>query len=187
LDEVDESRKWIAAEIPCLQTGMMMMEKYRKKVEEKIEQLAQQHPTIQRLRKGEAVSLDDLLQLEQTLETERATDGPNLNEDKMLKAFSVRVDCLTDFQKREHKLETLPSYEQIVRKAFDAFIQEHTYNADQMRFLRTVQTVFLQKRKLEEADLYEVPFTNFGTNALEKLFSENEIEEVMELTKKLAA
>ena len=65
--------------------------------------------------------------------------------------------------------------------------QEHNYNADQSRFLRTVQTVFMQKRKLEEADLYEAPFTNFGSNAVEKYFTQEEIEELMELTKKLAA
>ena len=105
---------------------------------------------------------------------------PSIN----MKTFGVRVGSLTDFLKHVLKLETLPSYEQIVRKAFDAFILEHTYNADQTRFLRTV---FLQKRKLEEADLYEAPFMNFGTNAVEKLFSENEIDEVIELTKKLAA
>lgn len=111
----------------------------------------------------------------------------NLNEDNLLKAFGVRVGNLTDFLKHVLNLEHLPSYEQIVRKAFDAFILEHNYNADQTRFLRTVQTVFIQKRKLEEADLYEAPFTNFGTNAVEKYFTQEEIGELMELTKKLAA
>ncbi len=105
----------------------------------------------------------------------------------MLKAFGVRVGSLTDFLKYVFKLETLPSYEQIVRKAFDAFILEHNYSAGQTRFLRTVQTVFLQKRKLKEADLYEAPFTNFGSNAVKKFFTQQEIEELMELTKKLAA
>ena len=131
--------------------------------------------------------MEDLLQLEQTLETELNTDELNLNEDNMLKAFGVRVGSLTDFLKHVLNLEALPSYEQIVRKAFDAFILEHNYNADQTRFLRTVQNVFLQKRKLEEADLYEAPFTNFGSNAVEKYFSQSEISELIELTKKLAA
>ena len=63
---------------------------------------------------------------------------------------------------------------------------KYNYNADQTRFLRTMQTVFMQKRKLEEADLYEAPFTNFGSNAVEKYFKQEEIEELMELTKKLA-
>ncbi|HMQ70179.1 MAG TPA: type I restriction-modification enzyme R subunit C-terminal domain-containing protein, partial [Ignavibacteria bacterium] len=82
---------------------------------------------------------------------------------------------------------TLPSYKDIIGKSFDAFILEHNYNADQSRFLRAVQTVFLDRRKLELADLYESPFTNFGSNAVEKYFSQGEIEELLEMARKLAA
>jgi len=184
LDDIIDSRKWVIVR----KDGMkLMVEEYKKRVEEKIEQLARQHPTIKRLRAGESVTLDDLVQLEHTLETELESEELSLNEDNLLKAFGLRVGSLTDFLKHILRLESLPSYEHIVRTAFDAFILEHNYNADQTRFLRTVQTVFLQKRKLEEADLYEAPFTNFGTNAVEKLFSDNEIGEMIELTKKLAA
>ncbi len=184
LDDVIDSRKWVVVK---KEQQKIMVEEYRKKVEEKIEELASKHPTIQRLKKGETVDTSDLINLEQTLETELSSDELNLNEDNMLKAFGVRVGSLTDFLKHVLKLEALPSYDQIVRKAFDAFILEHNYNADQTRFLRTVQTVFMQKRKLEEADLYDAPFTNFGANAVEKYFTQDEIEELMELTKKLAA
>jgi hypothetical protein len=38
-----------------------------------------------------------------------------------------------------------------------ALLAEHRYNADQIRFPRAVQSVFLQKRHLEPADLYEPP------------------------------
>ncbi|MFM7859409.1 MAG: DUF559 domain-containing protein [Flammeovirgaceae bacterium] len=184
LDDVIDSRQWVVVR---KEGQKIMVEEYRKKVEEKIEQLAAQHPTIKRLQQGEAVKMEDLLQLEQTLETELNTDELNLNEDNMLKAFGVRVGSLTAFLKHVLNQEALPSYEQIVRKAFDVFILEHNYNADQTRFLRTVQNVFLQKRKLDEADLYEAPFTNFGSNAVEKYFTQVEIEELIKLTKKLAA
>lgn len=184
LQDLIDSRKWIIFH----KEGMkMMVGEYKKKVEEKIEQLANKNPAIQKLKKGEAVTLDDLISLESTLESELGTDDITLNEDSMLKAFGVRVGSLVDFLKHVLKLEALPSYEQIVRKAFDAFIIEHNYNSNQTRFLRTVQTVFLQKRKLDEADLYEAPFSNFGTNAVEKLFTQNEIVELMELTRKLVA
>ena len=81
----------------------------------------------------------------------------------------------------------MPNYSDLIRKAFDAFILEHHYNADQSRFLRTVQSVFMQKRKLEVGDLYEPPFTNFGMNAVEKLFSDEDVDEIIELTKRLIA
>ncbi|MBL7847752.1 MAG: DEAD/DEAH box helicase family protein [Cyclobacteriaceae bacterium] len=182
LQDVIDSRKWVVVR---KEGQKIMIEEYRKKVEEKIEQLASTHPTIQRLKKGQDVNTVDLMRLEETLEAELGTDELNLNEDNMLKAFGVRVGSLTDFLKHVLKLEALPSYEEIVRKAFDAFILEHNYNADQTRFLRTVQTVFLQKRKLEEADLYEAPFTNFGANAVEKYFSQNQIDEVIQMTRRL--
>ena len=61
------------------------------------------------------------------------------------------------------------------------------YNADQSRFLRVVQSVFLQRKALEVADLYEEPFTSFGLNAADKLFSESELEELVSLVRRLAA
>lgn len=183
LEDVIDSRKWVVVR---KEGQKMMIEEYRKKVEEKIEHLASTHPTILQLRRGQQVNTVDLMRLEETLEAELGTDELNLNEDNMLKAFGVRVGSLTDFLKHVLKLEALPSYEDIVRKAFDAFILEHNYNADQTRFLRTVQTVFLQKRKLEEADLYEAPFTNFGANAVEKFFTKEQIDDLVELTKTLA-
>ncbi len=184
LDDVIDSRKWVIAK---KEGQKVMVEEYRKRIEEKIEQLAQQHPTIQRLKQGEALNIDDLISLEQTLETELTTDDFNLNDDNMLKAFGVRVGSLVDFLKHILKLTTLPTYEQVVRKAFDAFILEHHYNADQTKFLRTVQSVFLQTRKLEMADLYEPPFSNFGMNAVEKLFTNEDVKEIIQLTKRLVA
>jgi hypothetical protein len=65
--------------------------------------------------------------------------------------------------------------------------------------------MFLQRRKLELADLYcadpsaiflvegasasggEEPFTSFGLNAADKLFSESELEELVSLVRRLAA
>jgi type I restriction enzyme R subunit len=141
LDDIIESRKWV---IVNKGGQKLMVEEYKQKVEQRIQELAQQHPTIQRLLKGEAVNLQDLLQLEHTLETELLSDDLTLTEDNMLKAFGVRVGSLTDFLKYALRLEHLPNYSDLVRKAFDAFILEHHYNADQTRFLRTVQSVFMQ-------------------------------------------
>jgi|CXWL01.1.fsa_nt_gi type I restriction enzyme R subunit len=184
LYDVIESRKWV---IVNKGGQKLMVEEYKQKVEAKIKELTDNHPTIKKLISKEAVTLDDLIDLERTLETELLSDDITLTEDNMLKAFGVRVGALTDFLKYVLKLEHLPDFKDVVRKAFDAFILEHRYDADQTRFLRTVQTVFVQKRRLEVADLYEAPFTNFGLNAVEKLFSDDEVEEIMELTKRLIA
>lgn len=184
LDDIIDSRKWVVLR---KDSQRMYVEEYRKKVEAKILELADSHPTIGKLKKGEDVTVEDFVRLEETLEAELGTDELSLDDENMLKAFGVRVGSFVDFLKHVLKIETMPSYETIVRKAFDAFILEHNYNADQSRFLRVVQSVFLQRRKLELADLYEEPFTNFGANAVEKMFSESELEELVSLVKRLAA
>jgi len=63
-------------------------------------------------------------------------------------------------------LETLPDYGTVVQKCFDEHIQQHTYNADQLRFLSVMRTVLVKKRALNIADLYEGDFTVFGDNAV---------------------
>ena len=184
LDDFIEARKWV---ILRKDNEKVYVEEYRKRIEERILKLASEHPTILRLKNKEEVSIDDLIKLDKTLEQEFNTDELSLDEQNMLKAYGIRAGNFVDFLKHILKLETLPTYEGIIRKAFDSFIIEHNYNADQSRFLRAVQNFFIQHHKLEPADLYEEPFTNFGVNAVEKLFSEEEVNELVELTKKLVA
>ncbi len=103
----------------------------------------------------------------------------------MLKAFGVRVGALTDFLKYVLRLEEVPLFDEVVKRAFDTFIREHGYNADQTRFLRTVQQVFMDRRKLSADDLYEAPFTNFGMGAVDRLFTNEDVEGIIELTQQL--
>ena len=182
LDDVIAMRKWVFLR---KDSTRMYVEEYRKLIEEKIDKIAASHPTIAKLKAGRDVNAEDLTRLEESLESELGSDEISLDDENMLKAFDVRVGSLVDFLKHVLNIETLPTYETVVRKAFDAFILEHNYNADQSRFLRAVQTVFLQRKKLELADLYEEPFTNFGQNAVEKLFGPLEIAELIRRAGKL--
>ncbi len=84
----------------------------------------------------------------------------------------------------------LPDYKDLVARQFESYVTQHSpaYNADQIRFLRAVQSVFLQKRHLETADtstgsaqrLYEPPLDMFGADAVDRWFTEKEVEEVVE-------
>lgn len=53
------------------------------------------------------------------------------------------------------------------------------------RFLRAVQSVLLQKRHLETADLYEPPLDMFGADAVERWFTEKEVESLAGFMKRL--
>lgn len=97
------------------------------------------------------------------------------------------MDNFLGFLRQVLALETLPDYRQVVTRAFERFIATHHYNADQIRFLRSVQEVFLKNKKLVEADLYEPPLTVFGRNAVERFFTPEEIRELLALAEALAA
>ena len=83
-------------------------------------------------------------------------------------------------------LDGIPDYSDVVEHKFQAYVSEHKFNAAQIRFLRAIQSVFLQKRRLALADLYDEPFTNFGTDAVEQFFSEAEIADVLVFTESLS-
>jgi type I site-specific restriction endonuclease len=104
---------------------------------------------------------------------------------EVLSASGVRIDSPINFSKYVLKLEDVPHFADVVQKVFNAFILEYNYNVDQTRLLRMVKTVTVQKRRIDVGDLYEPPFANFGLNAVEKLFNENEVDEILELTKHL--
>ncbi len=184
LDDIIESRRWV---ILSKDNQRVYIEEYRKRVEAKILELADKHPAIIKLKNGEELDIDDLLDLELTLSKELKAEDISLDEENMLKAYGVKVGSFVDFLKHALNIEKIPSYEDIVKKAFDAFILEHNYNADQSRFLRAVQNVFVERRNLESADLYEEPFTNFGKDAVDKLFTEEDVNELVKLTRRLVA
>ena len=47
--------------------------------------------------------------------------------------------------------------------------------------------MFLKNRRLEVADLYEEPLDRFGEDAVERWFSEEQVDELIEFTDKLVA
>ena len=84
-------------------------------------------------------------------------------------------------------LDAMSDYTQVVQRAFEHHVATHRYTADQIRFLRAVQELFLKQRRFSEADLYEPPLTVFGRNAVDRYFSPAEVREILDLTEKLAA
>jgi type I restriction enzyme R subunit len=82
-------------------------------------------------------------------------------------------------------LDNVPDYAEIVTRRFSDYLAERPFTADQVRFLRAVQSEFIKKRRLHLADLYDPPLTAFGQNAVERLFTPREVEDVLEFTQTL--
>jgi type I restriction enzyme, R subunit len=163
----------------------MYVEEYRKHVEERILAIAETHPTIQALRRGNTVTDSQLIDLEHTLRHELGTAEFELSEENIKKAYGLKVGSLLEFLRYVLELDNIPGYQVIVKHAFESFVTTHKFNADQVRFLQVVQNVFLQKKRLELADLYGPPLTAFGDNAVERWFSAQEIKEILALTDSL--
>jgi len=163
------------------------VQEYRERVERKVLELVESHPTIVAIRNGETVSDLQLVVLERTLRQELGGSNLQLTESNIRKAFNLQVGSLLGFLRSLLELEALSDYETVVQRNFEQYIAERQYNADQIRFLRAVQNVFLQKRRIEMADLYDEPLDRFGEDAVERWFTEQDVQELLALTERLAA
>ena len=163
------------------------VEEYRRRVEGRVLEIVANHPALEALRQGRDVGDEDLVELERTLHRELGATDIQLSNANIRKAYGLKVDNFLGFLRHVLSLDAIPDYNQVVQRAFERYITAHHYNADQIRFLRSVQEVFLKKKSLVEADLYEAPLNVFGRNAVERYFTPTEIQEILALAGKLAA
>ncbi|MBD3268445.1 type I restriction endonuclease subunit R, partial [bacterium] len=174
LDDVVEQRKIIEYG-PMAQT--MEVEKYKEKVEKKVKNLAKSHPTIKKIEQDKAITKTDLEKLEKTL------NQPDLwvTEATLQKAFQEHDGTLVEFIKKLLGLVAeSPDPEQVISEEFKTFIVENNFlSADQINFMRTLQTVFLRKRHIEYEDLFELPFANVGAPI--ELFGEETLKKLVGL------
>ena len=174
------------------QTGeQVYVEEYRKRVENHITQMVTSHPVVISALNGEEVSDDQLIKLERMLRQELVGEPLELTDTNVRRAYGRQVVSFLTLLRQVLDLDptVMPDYQDIVARQFDAFIEEHEtkYNADQLRFLRAIKAVLAQQRKIELTDLYEEPFTAFGQDAVERWFTESEIEEILNFARILAA
>jgi len=151
----------------------------RRQVEQRVLDLVIDNPTFAAIERGEPVSDAQLLALERTLRQTLGGQDLYLTEANIRKAYALKVDSLLAFLRHLFGLEGLPDYRDIVQRQFAEYIARQPFNADQINFLRAVQHVFWQKRRLAVADLYDPPFTSFGRDAVERWFGEAGIEAML--------
>jgi len=181
IDDVMEERGLIEYG-PFLSPKTAYVRDYRDRIERKIKNLAAGHPTIIKIERGETITGNDLQKLEQTL------NSPDLyiTEEILQKVYNQHKGTLVEFIKKILGLYEFPEPEKMIEEAFKTFMIERNYfNADQLNFLRTIQTVFTKRKHIEYSDLYDPPFTSFGADAVLRLFRKEDVEEVLEMCKNL--
>ncbi len=165
------------------------VEEYRRRVEQRILDIAQTHPALVAIREGRQPTGGQLVDLERLLHQELTAGDIQLSDRTARQAYGVRLDNrlgFLGFVRHVLDMDAVPDYEAVVARGFQDHIARHNYSGDQIRFLRAVQDVFLAKHGLAEADLYEAPLTNFGRNAVERFFTPEEIRDIVALTDYLA-
>ncbi len=165
----------------------VLVEEYRRQVESKVLAIVEEHPVLLAIREGKPVTDEQLVELERVLNRELGQSELHVTEDTIRKAYGIRASSFLALLRHLLHVDAIPDYAAVVKQAFDRHITAHAYNADQIRFLRSVQTVFLQKRRLSEDDLYSEAFAAFGRNAVDRLLSRQDVKELLALTAKLAA
>ena len=166
------------------------VEEYRKRIEARILAIAETHPALVAIREGREPTADELLALERVLHRTLEAEDVQLTEKTARQAFGVAMDARSGFLgfvRHVLDLDAIPDYAEVVAAEFQEHIARHSYTGDQIRFLRAVQDVFLAKRHLAEADLYEAPLTSFGRNAVDKYFTPDEIKEIVALAEHVVA
>jgi type I restriction enzyme, R subunit len=166
----------------------MYVAEYRRLVEQRILELIANHPTIKAIQQGQKIDDWQLLELERTLTKDLGEGDLEVTPENLKKVFAHTADSFLGLVRQVLDMQYLPDYRDLVARQFEAYMTQHSpaYNADQIRFLRAVQSVFLQKRYLETTDLYEPPLDMFGADAVERWFTEEEVEEVVEFANRMA-
>ena len=107
--------------------------------------LAENDPTILAIQEGREVTELQLVALERTLRETLSSSDVLLTTDNIRKAYGLKLNSFLGFLRHVLALDDLPDYDTVIQKCFDDHIQQHTYNADQLRFLRVMQAVNCQK------------------------------------------
>ena len=161
-------------------------QEYHERVQRRVMALLQDNPTLAALARGQPVSDLELLELERVLRQELSAPDIQLTPGNIHRAYAIRVGCLIEFLRKLLELEDIPDYADIVRRQFQTFITAHSFNANQILFLRTLQSVLAQKHRVTWADLYAHPFTTLGATAVDRWFTFDQADEIMAFAKTLA-
>lgn len=183
LDLVDElhNKEWVEF---GPQHEAVSISRYREMVESLITELTEHNPVLRKIKNGEAVSADEAEELAKLLHEEH----PHITEGLLRQVYKNRKARFIQFIRHILGIETLKSFPDEVSAAFDQFIRTHTtLSSRQMEFLKLLKNFIIEREKVEKKDLISTPFTVIHPQGIRGVFSPAEINEILQLTERLAA
>ena len=158
--------------------------RYREMVEALIVELTEKNPVLLKIKNGVDITPDEANELAELLHAEH----PHITEDLLRQVYKNRRARFIQFIRHILGIETLKSFPETVSEAFEQFIQEHTnLSSRQLEFLNLLKNVIVDREKVEKKDLISAPFTIIHPQGIRGVFSPTEINDILQLTEKLAA
>lgn len=158
--------------------------RYREMVEAMIAELTAYNPILQKIKNGEEVSPSEATALAELLHAEH----PHITEDLLRQVYKNRKARFIQFIGHILGIEVLKSFPETVNEAFDRFIGQHTnLSSRQLEFLNLLKGFIIERERVEKKDLISAPFTVIHPQGIRGVFSPAEINEILQLTERLAA
>ncbi|MBN9483997.1 MAG: restriction endonuclease subunit R [Bacteroidetes bacterium 43-93] len=157
---------------------------YRQLVEQKINEMVLSSPILQKLKQGGTITEQEAEMLAEELHQQH----PHITVHLLRRVYDNRKAQLIAFVKHVLGLEILETFAETVSKAFDSFIAEHSYlSVRQLEFLSLLRNFLLEKGSASKKDLINAPFTRIHPDGVRGVFSQKEIEEIINFIQTIAA
>jgi len=127
------------------------------------------HLTIVRIRKGEAITKEELAGLEKIL-----FEG-GLKKDVLTKELGSDLNLV------QFVLSLMGLSAERVDMAFAKFINDYQLNAIQISFLDTIKKFLTSNGKIEPSKLYDAPFKNFHTMGVDGVFNQQQADVIFKI------
>lgn len=162
----------------------MTVNKYRRKVEEFIRELVKSNPVLQKISQGDNVTDEEIDELANILKEHY----PHITEYILREVYDNRSAKFIQFIKHILGIEEIATFTETVSIAFDDFLRKHNnYGEKQIQFILTLKTFVLQRGAVKKKDLISAPFTQLHPEGIRGVFKPQEIDEIVELTQKIAS
>ncbi|CAD6368399.1 hypothetical protein NMT12_100028 [metagenome] len=151
---------------------------YKEKIEKKIKEIASKNIAIQKIQQNLPITEQDIESLEEAL----VSSELNITEDNLRRTYHQPNGTFVDFIKMVLGLYKFPEPREMIEEAFSRFLMEKNYmNADQINFVRILESQMISKKHIELKDLFDAPFTNLGSISPLPLFEKNQLLEMVGL------
>lgn len=158
--------------------------KYKEMVENKIAELLDKNPILQKLKSGQNIAQDEIEILAKTLHDE----DPYITIDLLRRVYMNKKAPFLKFIKHILGVEELKNFPDTVSESFDKFIQMHpTLTTTQLKFLELLKNYIIDNGDITKKDLIQAPFTVIHPSGIRGVFTPIEIEEILQITQELVA